>query len=119
MSQAKTYAGGCHCGAVRFHATADISTVLECNCSHCSAKGVLLAFTPQDAFVLEQGADVLNEYRFNTRRIAHQFCRLCGVEPFARAIAPDGQPTVALNVRTFDGIEESKLNRRPFDGAKL
>lgn len=116
MTEAQTHAGGCHCGAVRFQATADVSNVLECNCSHCSAKGLLLAFIPSDAFALEKGAEALTEYRFNTHNIAHQFCRVCGVQPFARAVAPDGKPTVALNVRTIDGIDETKLNRKPYDG---
>jgi hypothetical protein len=116
MSEAQIHTGGCHCGAVRFRATADISTVLECNCSHCSAKGLLLAFTPVEAFVLEQGEDTLTEYRFNTHNIAHQFCRVCGVQPFARAVSPKGEPTVALNVRSLDGMDETRLNRQPFDG---
>ena len=41
---AESYEGGCHCGAVRFSCEADLSTVLECNCSHCLKKGFLLAF---------------------------------------------------------------------------
>ena len=52
---AETYEGGCHCGAVRFSCEADLSTVLECNCSHCSKKGFLLVFVPQQQFRLTSG----------------------------------------------------------------
>ena len=62
---AETYEGGCHCGAVRFSCEADLSTVLECNCSHCSKKGFLLVFVPQQQFRLTSGEDKLTEYRFN------------------------------------------------------
>jgi len=96
----QTYTGGCHCGAVRFSATADLATVIECNCSHCSRKGLLLAFTPHENFTLEQGEGSLTEYRFNKRVIAHQFCKVC-----------------ALNVRCFDGVDLTTLKRTPYDGA--
>ena len=69
------HTGGCHCGKVRFSADVDLSKpVIECNCSHCQGKGFLLAFGPRAALELEQGEDALVEYRFNTHKIAHQFC---------------------------------------------
>jgi hypothetical protein len=33
MAEKKTYTGGCHCGEVRFEVTADLSSVVSCNCS--------------------------------------------------------------------------------------
>ena len=114
---AETYAGGCHCGAVRFTCTADLSTVIECNCSHCSKKGLLLVFTPREQFQLTSGEDKLTEYRFNKRVIAHQFCKVCGVQPFAFAKDPKGVDTAAINVRCVDGVDLTTLNRVPYDGA--
>lgn len=113
----QTLNGGCHCGAVRFSAAADLSTVIECNCSHCSAKGLLLAFTPRENFALEQGEGSLSEYRFNKRVIAHQFCKVCGVQPFAFAKDPKGVDTAAINVRCVDGVDLTTLKRTPYDGA--
>ena len=114
---AETYKGGCHCGAVRFTCETDLSTVIECNCSHCSAKGLLMVFPPRSQFTLEQGEDSLTEYRFNKRAIAHQSCKVCGVQPFAFGTAPSGVETAAINVRCLDGVDLAALNRVPYDGA--
>ncbi|HEX6859164.1 MAG TPA: GFA family protein [Caulobacteraceae bacterium] len=115
---AEHYTGGCHCGAVRFKCEADLSTVIECNCSHCSIKGLLMVFPPKSQFTLESGEDSLTQYRFNKRVIAHQFCKVCGVEPFAFGTDPKGVETAAINVRCLDGLDLTTLNRVPYDGAK-
>jgi hypothetical protein len=112
------HSGGCHCGKVRFKADIDLSTpVIECNCSHCLRKGFLFSFAPREAMTLEQGDDALIEYRFNTHRIAHQFCSTCGVEAFAWGEGRDGSPTVAINVRCLDRVDLDALTRQPWDGA--
>jgi len=36
-----TREGGCHCGRVRFRITADLTSVIDCNCSICTKKGIL------------------------------------------------------------------------------
>ena len=109
--------GGCHCGAVRFTAKLDLDQpVMECNCSHCQAKGFLLSFVPAGDFELQSGQDRLTEYHFNKRRITHLFCSTCGVQPFARGTGPDGQEMAAINVRALDGIDLGALQRKPIDG---
>lgn len=116
MAEEKTVSGGCHCGAVRFTATADVDNVMECNCSHCSKKGFLLTFTPIERFTLEAGEGSLTEYRFNTHKIAHLFCRTCGVQAFGRGVGPGGAEMAAINVRCVDGVDLAALNRTPVDG---
>ena len=108
--------GSCHCGAVAFHVDGEPAQVIECNCSHCSRKGLLLWFVGRDALTIERGQDALTEYRFNRRVIAHQFCRTCGVQPFAYGIAPDGRETAAINVRCLDDVAMDALERTPYDG---
>jgi len=61
------------------------------------------------------GEDNLAEYRFNTEKIAHLFCKTCGVQVFGRA-EKDGVPMSGVNVRTIDGVGLAALKRRPFDG---
>lgn len=112
----KTYEGGCHCGAVRYEADVDLGKVIECNCSHCEKRGLLLSFIPSAQFRLVSGEDVLVDYQFNRKIIHHLHCRTCGVEAFSRGTGKDGAPTVAVNVRCLDGIDLPVLSPTPFDG---
>lgn len=111
-----TYLGGCHCKKVRFEATLELKDAIECNCSHCQIKGLLLIFTPVSNFKLLSGDDALTEYRFNTKKIAHLFCTECGVEAFGRGKGPDGNETVAVNIRSLDNTDLGPVSRVPFDG---
>lgn len=119
MADEKTYRGGCHCRAVRYRVTLGLDRVISCNCSICAAKGLLLAFAPAEAFVLESGADGLTDYQFNKKVVHHLSCKTCGVESFARGKKPDGADMVAINVRCLDGVDPSALKTMPFDGKKL
>ena len=110
------HTGGCHCGAVRYEVDGDLSSVIECNCSHCAKKGFLLAFTPRGAFALKSGQDQLSEYTFNTGKIRHFFCKACGVQSFAHGVAPDGSEMAAINVRCVDGLDISALTVTPVNG---
>jgi hypothetical protein len=119
MAEARTYAGGCHCGAVRFQVTAALDSVVSCNCSICSKTATLLAFAPGDAFRLERGEDALADYQFGKKRIHHVFCSRCGVRSFSRGTAPDGREMVAVNVRCLEGVDAAAIPVRPFDGRSL
>lgn len=113
----KTHTGGCHCKRVRYEVELDLTQpVIECNCSHCFVKGLVLSFTPKTQFTLLSGEDNLTEYRFNTEKIAHLFCTTCGVESFGYGEMPDGTPTAAINVRTLDDVDLNALTRQPYDG---
>jgi hypothetical protein len=119
MADAKTYAGGCHCGNVRYEVTADLGSVVECNCSICSKSGALLTFVGEPQFKLLKSEGELGDYQFNTHNIHHLFCRTCGIKSFARGTAPGGKKMVAINVRCLDGVDLGSLQRTPFDGKKL
>ena len=116
MPEAKTYSGACHCGSVRYDATVDLSHVMECNCSHCQRKGFLLTFIPPSQFKRHSGEQDLIEYQFNKKIIHHLFCKICGVQPFARGKKPDGSAAIAVNVRCVEGIDLEALNPIAFDG---
>ena len=108
--------GGCHCKTVRFEVEVDLSKpVIECNCSHCQMKGMLLSFVSPESFTLQSGSEMLSEYRFNKKAIAHLFCRVCGVQSFGRGEGKQG-PMIAINVRALDDIDVSTLTRSPFNG---
>lgn len=112
----KTHQGSCHCKAVRYQAELDLEQpVFDCNCSHCAAKGLLWQFIGADQFKLLSGDDVLTEYRFNRKRLSHQFCSICGVQCFAYG-EKDGRRTVAVNVRTIDDVDLDAFTRTPVNG---
>ena len=113
---ARTFSGGCHCGAVRFEAVSDLETVIECNCSHCKAKGFLLTFVPPENFKLISGGDNLTDYRFNTHNISHLFCKTCGVQSFGRGQTRSGMKMAAINVRCLDDIDLGALTLTQVDG---
>lgn len=110
------YEGSCHCGRVRFDAEVDLSNPITCNCSYCSRRGSILAFTPREKFNLEAGEDELTEYRFNTNRIGHLFCRNCGMEAFAYGQMPDGTKMAAINIRCLAGVDLEALEPTMHDG---
>ncbi|EKF42012.1 glutathione-dependent formaldehyde-activating protein [Nitratireductor indicus C115] len=110
------YEGGCHCGAVRYNVEVDLANPITCNCSYCQKRGSILAFTPAENFMLEQGEDSLTEYRFNTKTIAHLFCSACGMESFARGVMPEGTKMAAINVRCLDGVDPATMTPHHYDG---
>ncbi|MDJ0449107.1 GFA family protein [Methylocystis sp. JR02] len=115
MSEA-SYRGSCQCQAVVFDATLDLDHTITCNCSRCQRLGSVLSFAPSEKFHLQKGAEALTEYRFNTKKIGHQFCKICGIEPFAYGETPDGAATVAVNVNCLDGVDPRALKSAHYDG---
>ena len=119
MPEAKSYTGGCHCCAVRYEVQADLSQVIECNCSICSKKGSLLTFVTRDKFKLVSGEASLKDYQFNHKVIHHLFCTTCGIASFANGVMPDGTRMAAINVRCLDGVDLAAIKPTPFDGRSL
>lgn len=112
--------GSCHCGAVQFTVDGgEIGQVMECNCSHCRRKGFLLWFLPRTTLAIQSGQDKLTPYFFNKHHIKHQFCAVCGCQPFELGVGPDGRETAAINVRCLDGVELEGLKRVPFNGRDI
>jgi hypothetical protein len=111
----RKYAGGCHCGRVRFEveALARIE-VAECNCSICAKVAYLHLIVPAERFWLLAGSDDLSTYTFNTGVAQHRFCKHCGVKSF---YIPRSHPEgVSVNARCLDGIDIASLQVKPFDG---
>ncbi|MCC6913954.1 MAG: GFA family protein [Rhodospirillaceae bacterium] len=110
--------GSCHCGDVTFEVDAEIEgPVIECNCSHCRRKGYLLWFQPRHKLKHATPEHHLATYTFNKHVIQHHFCLRCGCAPFGEGVDPKGNPTAAINVRCLEGVDLTKIERMPFDGA--
>ena len=109
-----TREGGCHCGRVRFRVTADLASVVDCNCSICVKKGILHLIVPHEQFELLTGADDLMTYKFNTGVAKHTFCKYCGIHPF---YVPRSDPDkIDVNARCLDDVDLSALELKQFDG---
>lgn len=116
----KTHTGGCHCGAFRYEVDTDLEKVIECNCSHCEMKGLLLSFVPKEQFRLTKGSESeLTDYQFNKKTIHHLFCPTCGVQSFTWATFPkDGVETTmySVNIRCLDGVDIHAIERTAVNG---
>jgi len=110
----RSYAGGCHCGAVRFSVRLNGPVALECNCSICTQKGFLHLIVEPEAFTLLQGEASLKVYTFGTHTAIHRFCSRCGIHPF---YTPRSHPDkVDVNAHCLDGFVADGFERQPFDG---
>lgn len=113
------YRGSCHCGKVAFEVEGEIKGAISCNCSICSRKGLLLWFVPRDQLKLTASEDNIATYTFNKHVIKHQFCKICGVQPYGEGTDPKGNKMAAINIRCLEGIDLSAIPVRPFDGRSL
>ena len=103
----RTYQGSCHCGAVRFEADIDLAQpTYRCNCSICSRTRFWPAIVGPEDFRLLAGEDQLTEYRFNSMRNSHHFCKTCGVRPFGIGNMPDGKRIYGVNIGCLDATQE-------------
>lgn len=114
--ESRSYSGSCHCGKVRYEATTDLASVMECNCSICSRAGYLLTFVPAENFKLLSGEDNLTSYHFNKMMIDHAFCKTCGVRSFGRGKNREGKAMYAVNVRCLEGVDPKSLQVKQVDG---
>lgn len=119
MSEAKTYAGSCHCGKVRYEVSMALERALSCNCSICSKTGALLGFAPISQFKLLSGEDAVTDYQFGKKNIHHLFCSTCGIRAYGRGAMPDGTQMAAINLRCLEGVDADALPVDRFDGKNL
>jgi len=110
----KTYQGSCHCGAVRFEAGLDLTQPsFRCNCSICRRNRFWPAVAKPDTFRVLAGEQELTEYRFNTRKNQHFFCRHCGVRPFGIGNDTPMGTMIGVNIGCLEGLSEEELSRIP------
>ncbi|MET0137775.1 MAG: GFA family protein, partial [Sphingobium sp.] len=77
------------------------------------------AFFPVAQFTLTDGEAALTTYRFNKHKLAHRFCSVCGVQPFAEGQGPDGAEMRAVNLRAVPACDIDALEVQKVDGASF
>lgn len=112
----KTYHGSCHCQAVRFEVDLDLSLgTSKCNCRFCwknrwwSTKAEPHHFRPlsgQSELIMEGAGQP---------GIHGNFCRHCGVRPYAVIPAAEWNEgeRVAINVAALDDLDPAELLSAP------
>jgi hypothetical protein len=124
----RTYAGSCHCKAVRFEIDADIDHVRVCDCSICSRRGALIYRLPDAAFRLLTPLEVLSVYRWGSRTATDYFCPICGILPFRKPSLPTAEEQAAgvesfdgwaVNVRCLEDFDPSSVPVRRIRGSDL
>ena len=107
----KAYRGSCHCGAVKFEADLDLSAnTYRCNCSICRRTRFWAAVAKSDGFRLISGQDDLIEYRFNTGKNQHFFCRHCGVRAFGVGNETPIGKMYGVNLGCLESVTEAYVS---------
>jgi hypothetical protein len=111
----KTYAGSCHCGAVRFEADIDLAQgTNKCNCSICTKTRNWNVILKPNAFRLLSPQTALSDYQFGSLSGHHYFCSRCGVRSFARGYVEQiGGDYVSVQVLSLDNIDLAELIAAP------
>jgi hypothetical protein len=114
----KTYAGGCHCGTVRFEARLDLNAGIgKCNCSICKKMNFLGAKVKPENFKCLSGEESVVDYQFNSKTVHHLFCPRCGVQTFGHANIPQaGGAYYTVNVHCLEGADITGVPIKYYDG---
>jgi hypothetical protein len=114
----RKYAGGCHCGAIRFEVELDLGAGgTMCNCTVCTKLGWVAALVNPAAFTLRSGADDLASYEWGGKVSQRKFCKHCGVHPFGVGhLEVLGGDFVSINLNTLDEFDRSAVAIRYWDG---
>ena len=110
--------GSCHCGAIRFEVTADLSGgATRCNCTICTKLGSLgITVAPEAVRCLTPEAD-LASYEWGGKVARRYFCRHCGIHTFSRGfLAELGGAFASVNVNALDDIDPAQLKVAYWDG---
>ena len=111
----KTYAGSCHCGAVRYEAEIDLSEgTNRCNCSICSKARAWFVLVSPDRFRQIAGEDAQTEYQWTPpgrpANLHYRFCKTCGVRTAGRGeYGPGGRRFYFIAVASLDGADPDDL----------
>ena len=113
----KTYAGSCHCGAVRFEADIDLGEgTNRCNCSICSKARSWFALVSPDRFRWMAGADAQTEYQWAPPgrpgpNLRYRFCKTCGVRTAGQGEYGSGRgPFYFIAIASLDDADPDELS---------
>jgi hypothetical protein len=107
--------GSCHCGATQFELAEAPTQLTICNCSFCSKRGPLWAYTTPAGFKLLTVRDRVSTYQWGHYVGQHHHCAICGCgtysefPDFSTGQADYDHPKVSINARLLDDFDISPL----------
>ena len=92
---------------------ADLTGLLECNCSTCRRSGFIHWKIPTKALKLLTEKRSLTTYLWRDAHGGHQFCPTCGT-----AVLRTGYPgeRISVNARCIEGVDVFELEVKRYDG---
>jgi hypothetical protein len=120
-------AGSCHCGKTAFEIDGEIpSRLTRCTCSFCAKRGTLYAYYEPAQFRLTTPTIDVATYRWQTKKVAHNFCATCGCGTFSDSpdFKPDGSwdgttRRIGVNARLFPDFDAASAPVEVIDGKNL
>jgi hypothetical protein len=108
------YRVSCHCGAIQLEVDAELTEVVECNCSICARTGFLHWYVEPGQVKLLTQKVVMHTYWWRSATGGQHFCPTCGIA--VMRISTEFPPPVSVNARCIEAIDLSTLTIRQFDG---
>ena len=110
----KTYAGSCHCGAVRFEVDIDLAEGGgKCNCSICRKTRNWSASVKPEAFRLLSDPAGTTDYSRNGM-VHWPFCKTCGVRAYGHGDIPEvGGEFYSVQLACLDDVDDAALAGAP------
>jgi hypothetical protein len=112
-----TYTASCHCGYFQIEVTAELSEVVDCNCSICARSAFLHWYVAPEQVTLLTPRVQLSTYMWRSATGGHHFCPTCGVAIIRTST--QFPPPFSVNARCLKGVDVSALTIRRFDGKAL
>ncbi|HSI04915.1 MAG: GFA family protein [Myxococcota bacterium] len=113
----KTIQGSCHCRAVRFAVSTDLSRASRCNCNICQRTGATAVIVKPAQFELLAGKEALASYTRTPEIGRRFFCKTCGIHCYgAGHLEEIGGDFVSVNANCFDEVDPNGLPIVYWDG---
>src|SRR5262245_11071550 len=107
--------GSCHCGAIRYTATLDLTKASRCNCSVCTKLATIGCLAKPEDVVLTAGEPA--SYEWGGKVAKRYFCRDCGAHCFSKGYLEEiGGAFASVNLYTLDDVDPYTLPLVHWDG---
>src|SRR5262249_31737747 len=109
-----TFKVSCHCGNIRLEVTAELSEVVDCNCSICVRSGFLHWYVAPEQVRLESPSRRFSTFVWRSVSGGQHFCPTCGIA--VMRTSTQYPPPISINARCLEEVDLASLTIRRFDG---